>query len=266
MSRYTDHYPIYCDGSVNGGKSGCGVWGRDFSIKSRLPDNSSILTCELYAIYCSISYISNFDTPALILTDSLSAVEALKSAHTSKHHLILTIANAITRLPPNQITIQWIPSHVGIPGNDKADMLAKKSHELNYITQVPFSTLDATRLATQRIKEKISPVCSPCNHNTSISLLTTSKPPNFLLTPRHIQTVLARLHLRVTNLTHLHLITKTPPKTCERCNIVTSLHHIFMICPHLHDHRQVIIDYCSSQNILFSLDSILNGAFPPNYL
>ena len=51
LDKHKNHCVIYTDGSVQGNKSGCGAWSKNFSLKARLPDNTSILTCELYAIY-----------------------------------------------------------------------------------------------------------------------------------------------------------------------------------------------------------------------
>ena len=35
------------------------------------------------------------------------------------------------------IVLQWIPSHCGLPGNERADSLANQTHELNQIEDHP---------------------------------------------------------------------------------------------------------------------------------
>ena len=68
-----------------------------------------------------------------VAPDSFSAIQALKNPHLSKHFLVFKIASIINSFLHNNAIIQWIPSHVGIPGNDEADKLAKESLNMSYI-------------------------------------------------------------------------------------------------------------------------------------
>ena len=117
LTNYSNHSCIYIDGSVKEDKSGCGVWSSNFSLKVRLPDNTSIFTCELYAIALAIEHASKLPGKFIILSDSLSSVQALASPHKSKHNLVLKIATNLLNLESNKIIIEWIPCHVGIEGN-----------------------------------------------------------------------------------------------------------------------------------------------------
>ena len=101
---------------------------------SRLPNNTSIFSCELYAIYIAISAISLVPGQYLILTDSLSSIQALQKPYTSKNHLVLKIASLISNLKNFTIYIQWIPSHMGIHGNESADLVAKQSLKLTSVS------------------------------------------------------------------------------------------------------------------------------------
>ena len=69
----------------------------------------------------------------VILTDSRSGIEALnKSTPKYQSHRIDTIKKKAQDLRAEaniEITIQWIPSHVGIEGNEEADETAKRAHE-----------------------------------------------------------------------------------------------------------------------------------------
>ena len=260
-SSYPQHAQVYCDGSVAENLSGCGVWSTNFAIKARLPDHSTIFTCELYALYLAITYVSPVPGKYLILTDSLSAITSLQSPHNSSHNLILKVANLIECLNQHEIVIQWVPSHTNITGNEKADHLAKDSLKLANITKMPQNVSDISKVAPRYYKKQIRNVCNPCEHSTRISL-STKNPPPFLTAPRFKQVILSRLHLRVTKLTHLHIIAKTPPANCPRCDVEITLEHIFIHCPIYLQPRINLQSSCTSQNTIFNLDNILDGDFP----
>ncbi|CAL4146014.1 unnamed protein product, partial [Meganyctiphanes norvegica] len=69
----------------------------------------------------------------VILTDSLSGIMALENHHHRSYstitNQILNVANILKESTAN-LTIQWVPSHVGLTGNEKADSLAKEAHNL----------------------------------------------------------------------------------------------------------------------------------------
>ena len=64
-----------------------------------------------------------------IFTDSKSAVFELKKLYPT-NTIAKEILDEISKRKQNNYIFVWIPSHSGIPGNEKADVLAKKSLEL----------------------------------------------------------------------------------------------------------------------------------------
>ena len=64
----------------------------------------------------------------LILTDALSVLEGLKNA---KEKCLDPLHKALATLSSKaKVTLQWIPAHCGIPGNEIADVLAKEGSRL----------------------------------------------------------------------------------------------------------------------------------------
>ena len=268
VQNYPNHNIIYTDGSVCGERGGCGAWGESLSLKARLPDHSSIFSCELYAIYVSIIYSQKSSQPTLILTDSLSATTALKNPHYSKHHLIEKITSLLIKSPPNKFHIQWIPSHTGIPGNDRADQLAKDSLKLTYITQAQYSSGDVHKIISNFYQNKTTKQWLTLNEmSTAPIFLKYPNPPfPFLLSPRQIQVPLTRLHLLVTKFTHQHHFTKEAPKSCGHCNIRNSIYHILIVCPLFCSARQTLKGVCDKMKIPLNVENILKGNFPPQAL
>ncbi|UYV81533.1 hypothetical protein LAZ67_20001464 [Cordylochernes scorpioides] len=124
---------IYTDGSlVENGSSGSGVLilKDSMEIKRRIknPKNLSVFRSELTAILQALKLVEKNETKNIIIyTDSKAAIFAIKNCYYSQDRLLKNIAAEINKLNKNtKISLQWIPSHVGVPGNEEADRLAKE--------------------------------------------------------------------------------------------------------------------------------------------
>ncbi|XP_018367425.1 PREDICTED: uncharacterized protein LOC108763958 [Trachymyrmex cornetzi] len=115
----------------------------------KLPPYASVFSAEAYAIYTAITLAIDRKLPkAIIITDSKSVLEAVKSfRNPTNNYLIPLIRSVLVKAESKgtEINFIWIPSHRGISGNEKADQLAKRAIrqgiERNF--KVPYSDLCA---------------------------------------------------------------------------------------------------------------------------
>ena len=110
--------------------------------KVNLPTESSIFTAEAVALKLAVQHIqSQTLRRTVIYSDSLSCLQTLKNKNL-EHPIIREIVHILTYLKEvgSQIEFCWIPSHIGIKGNEKADSIAKRviDHKL-YDIKLPFS-------------------------------------------------------------------------------------------------------------------------------
>ena len=86
------------------------------------------------------------------MTDSQAAIKAL-SACTTTSQLVWECRRKLDVLSKrNKVTLVWVPGHVGISGNEKADQLAKEGAATSFVGPEPFCGVENS-LVRQRIKE-----------------------------------------------------------------------------------------------------------------
>ncbi|CAF4294310.1 unnamed protein product, partial [Rotaria magnacalcarata] len=124
---------IYTDGSkTNEHVAAAATSGNVFSV-SRLMTFASIYTAELVAIIKALRYINlQNSTSFVIYSDSRSALEAI-TKNIPNHPLICEIQRWIVLLNSNNkaISLCWVPAHVRIEGNERADQLAREATNLH---------------------------------------------------------------------------------------------------------------------------------------
>lgn len=100
----------------------------------RISDLFQITNAELVAILKTIpTFESTEEKLLVILTDSLCGCKWLEKGLQS-NYLVHLIREKITRMSDRIFTIQWIPSYVGIAGNDEADDFANRACHLENIS------------------------------------------------------------------------------------------------------------------------------------
>jgi len=199
----------------------------------------------------------------VIFSDSLSAIQSLDSIRPLSRPDIVEEIFELKQQINSAVTVAWIPAHVGIPGNEIADSLAKealsnqaidtalapdKKEILDKIDEHVMHKWQEAWTSSREAKhyKKIQP-----NVNTKIKLAD----PN-----RRKEVFLTRLRLGVCPLNHYTYIQKNHPTgLCSACGVPQTIEHYLMHCRgnKLHDKIQ---NTCTQQKIPFEINSILNNS------
>ncbi|XP_045029832.1 uncharacterized protein LOC123472429 [Daphnia magna] len=148
----------YTDGSIKNNVASCAFTFPDINLNETwlLSKGSNIQTAELYGILKALEACNHhYCTPPELhlFTDSqaaLLAIDAIPRNVHNHHPVLIKIWNMILGLKGSgTITyITWIPSHVGILGNEMADTLASDSCNIPLSKHInnPLSTYEKIAL------------------------------------------------------------------------------------------------------------------------
>ena len=127
MQRHPQSIPIYMDGLKSAFGVGCEAVFHDFETFCLPLADGVILTAELYAIFLALTRISTHnDSSVIIYSDSRSALQPLGKLYTL-HALVLKIQRFLVGLHScrKNVSFCWVPPHVGLPDNEKANRVSK---------------------------------------------------------------------------------------------------------------------------------------------
>lgn len=94
--------------------------------KFSLPTSTSIYTEETYAIFKALKNDASSNSDSIVIIgDSLSALKTIITPY-SKNELVQHIQELISTTN-KAFTFMWVPSHVGISGNERADKFANEA-------------------------------------------------------------------------------------------------------------------------------------------
>ncbi|GBM03797.1 Receptor-type guanylate cyclase Gyc76C, partial [Araneus ventricosus] len=227
---YHHFIPVFTDGSKTTTQTSFACVFINSTLSFQLHPSCSIFTAEIRAILHSLSEISNYPADNYIIySDSLSVLQALSSLHRHSHPLAFSILDLHDRLVCKgfSILLCWVPSHVGISGNEIADIAAKHASAV-LDNSTPLQ--DFKRYINLALHSRWE------NHwnSQSMNKLRSIKPvvetwPT--LTNRKADTIITRLRVGHTRYTHRHLLMGEQAPMCTQCNCIMSVLHILSECP-----------------------------------
>ena len=244
IQKFTNYTHIYTDASKTNMGSGCAVITPTNEYLYKLHRGTPINQSEAFAMLQAFKRIKELNSQKIVIfSDSLNTIAAIENFNLKSNSTIRQIIeeyNSIKMENQNiEILISWVPSHVEIEGNTKADKAAKEAAKSNLdYTQIPTSSQTIRRLLYKKIRNfwdnswrNLTPQKL---HQIKKS---TSDPSPTMFLPRKEQVIINRLRIGHTNITHIHLITKNEASFCNTCYTHLSVKHILTDCLLYQEHR-----------------------------
>ena len=253
LEDHSDYVQIFTDGSIKDEKAGCAFVapGLAHTERFKLNDGISIFSAELYALEKALEFAAKVDkSKVLILSDSKSVIQTMKYQNSTKLNHALQLMNGMIK-QGKIVKIQWIPSHVGITGNDLADSAAKAAAE---DPNLPMTNIDYTLseiyCKIKQVEERVwlkdfssvANVKSWCEAN-SVNC-------KDFVSSREEQAIFLRLRCRTTR----YEMIKT---MCSCSNEILTVSHIFN-CGHLSSQFQKTLLFCYQHDIPFNYANVMS--------
>ena len=129
---YDGWVQVYTDGSrAESGVTGLGVAvpERGIGISRRTTDGLGVYTVEMVAVLVALGWVEYTQVGRVVVcSDSASVLASIRSFHSSsRQDILFQVIQSVTRIVQRggQVRFLWVPAHVGVEGNEKADELAK---------------------------------------------------------------------------------------------------------------------------------------------
>ena len=123
--------------------------------QKRLHNDTSSYRAEQVAIIMALDWIENLNiyVGIVILSDSLSTINAIESQ--IKENFVIEILIKITHLHYRgiNITLEWIPSHCGLVGNEVVDSFAKRALKKNIEINNDLNVQELKSILSKRVRE-----------------------------------------------------------------------------------------------------------------
>ena len=230
-AKYVDTEFLFTDGSKNGKKTSCAYIYDKFTYGQRLTDNASIFTAEIKAIHLALKRIKlrPCHHKFVICSDSLSVLQCLHNGllHNS---MLVKVLYEYHSLPGHQVSFMWLPSHMSIPGNEAADKAAKEALGNNDIKDLLIPHTDYKPVIKDYVVRKwLATWPDKRTNHLHMAGATVNQPQPLEATNRE-DSVIRRVRMGHTRLTHAHLLSGEAPPFCHACNCRITVKHFLLDC------------------------------------
>ena len=236
---------LFTDGSKTSSGVGCAVVHSDTSYVGRLSDNASIFTAELTALAKSLEIVGTLQgTSFTIYSDSNSALMAIQQ-YNSSHPIVQRIQEWLYRLASKfkYVNFCWVPAHVGIPGNERADeeakeIISRESIDFHYIPHTDMKMVISSYIRDKWQERWMSPTLA---NNLKYKKIRESVKhwPSCYQSNRKAEVTLTRLRVGHTRLTHNYLLGGEAAPVCVQCNVSLTVEYFLVDCHQYSAARQI---------------------------
>ena len=231
-AEFSGFEEIFTDGSKDGDRVAAAAITPEAIYTSRLHGKASIFTAELRAIDLALTYI-NLSTrdKFVIFSDSKSCIESFSNFKPINQYVkqILSRINYLMK-KGKSVALCWIPSHIGIKGNELADRAAKTALEkAPDFFLLPHS--DFKCYTTKYIYEKWQVHWSSLYNNKLLEIKPIlGEDSRAYFNSRKEEVIMARLRIGHTYFTHSFLLKAEDPPECIPCQEPLTVKHILLDC------------------------------------
>ena len=253
--KYKNYIPVYTDGSkkerpLSTTAAYC-IPSKNIEEKWKLHPNISIEGAELSAILKATEWILTLDETiknVAIFTDSKVGLFLILNRKPKTYvYSVSKIQNNIRKIKTKgwKIALQWIPSHCGIPGNDKADSLANQAHELIDMIEYPLEIKELEVLIKNAGQRKWQNIWDLEKGNSALGL----RKPTLedwvwcRHEDRETDVALTRLRTEASRLQeYMHEMGLVDDSICPHCtlNVEESVPHFLIECPSMNLPRNIL--------------------------
>ena len=232
----------------------------------KLPDYSSVFQAELLAIKKALQYAEGSCTGKIIrlYSDSRSGLTALQDAD-SRTELVIEIQDILnTWQGRTAVEFHWIKAHVGHPGNERADELAKAGSTDGHhcILKAPMSFAKRTiTLGYRQEWENEWRTTTKGSWTKSFFPDLESRRLAKHFKPSYITTQFVTGHGKFGQYLNKRDIRTTANCRPLHCRRLQDCRHLLFECRQLQDLRSVTIAKLGMMNIGFDYGTILRTAF-----
>ena len=257
-SVYCDYCYIYTDGSKVGPLTGAAAVMDGQCKLSRLRNNSSVYSAELNGFILAFDLVEEVDWDKFVIfSDSLSALQSIAN-NKWKHPLVQTVLERnhyIHSSTRKKVVFCWIPSHVGIKGNEMADRKAKEALQGDVLRGATNTCFDFKQVINEYVYKQwqlqwdmqdmnklhfIQPKLGLWTHGSRKS--------------RREEILLSCIRIGHTYLTHSFLLKSEQPPECVPCECPLTVKHIMIECDEFSNVRRQYFRVSSMKELFDNVD------------
>ena len=265
-TNYSDHFQVFTGGSKKESYATSSFYIPELKIgkKFRISDNTSVLNAELYAILQVLTWLEDNPPKLLVIfSDSLSALHSIESLN-NQNNIVLEIRRYLRFYEINNINISivWIPGHIGLKGNEMADKLAKQGLGSSEVDKhVPLQINDYINLLEKFILEKWQTRYNKSKIGSFYKLLipnVSSKVKYSDYNNRRKEVSLTRIrfgHCLLNNVKYLFGL--VPSRNCDICHVEEDVNHFIIHCINYSNQRSKLINKAVEKNIHLNIHDLL---------